>query len=447
MMPYYHVAITKKTGQDRTAFAFNMSREKLEKEIIAPLKQQKVFLCYNAMIYPTDIETIVISETEEPALKVLKRTRLARVTKKLFSTEKAHAEHIDDWTIIEAGKDVTRSLIGGLYISEETLKPERLVQKPEVSKDELKNYLNEFLRLYRLEAKKRYPAYFNDFPFYSAVRAIGVISPNYVYIIFTRDENPKASTTDVFGENDMPELLRVKDGINMRRQDIFRLLEIKTYIPDQVHKFWQERATGLRAPFLEPCISEAVDESIKNHHVNFVETEKDPNQVVSGSYAPSVIPKYSFVYNTVDETSLTDKIREIIDKTEEGEVLIAGWVDSVGVRLLGTLRKRHIKFRLITHRPSTSEKGQSPSDTFEVFGKLVEEYSESVRVLPKLHTRLLISDTEALVSAADLTKDSLETKYEAGISTTDGVTIMKMKDFFEELWKAGTKLKTTKAKA
>lgn len=319
-------------------------------------------------------------------------------------------------------------------------------KKPEVSKDELKNYLDEFLRLYRTEVKKRYSAYFNDFPFCSAVKAIGVISLHYVYIFFTRDNDPKKTTIEVFDENDFPELLRVKDAISMKEQDILALLGVKSYIPDLVRCFWQEHHSGLRLSFIGPSIPKAVDGSIQNHYEYYVETGKDPTCVISGEYESPVISKYSFVCNTVDDTKLSNKIRDIIEKTEEGEVVVAGWVDSTGMRLLSSLTKRNIKFRVITHRPSDSEKRQSPSDISETFSKLAKEYAENVRVLPHLHARLLISDKEALVSTADLTKESLEVKYEAGISTTDGLAIMKMKELFEKLWEASTRLSTPRTR-
>ena len=449
-MPYYHVAITKKTGRERWAFAFNMSLERIVKEIITPLQQQTIFLCGKSIISPTDIEKIVISKTEELAPEILKKTRPMRFLKKFaggFSTTSEEDEYIDQWTIIRAGKDVTRELVTGFVIPEAP-KPaggeER--NKPEVTKDELKNYLKEFLKLYRAEVKNKYPAYFNQFPFYSALKAIGVISPHYVYIVFTREGNPNTTSIDVFDENDIPELIKVKDAINMKEQDIFALLGIKSYIPDLVHNMWQEHHSGLRSSFVEPSISAAVGESIKNHYTNCVETEKDPTYAISKDYKSPVISKYTFLCNTIEDTELSNKIEEIIDKTDMGEVLIAGWVDSFGLRLLSSLAKRNIKFRVITHRPSTSEKWQPPSDTSEGFAKLAKEYAENVRVLPKLHTRLLISDKEALVSTADLTKESLGTKYEAGISTTDGFMILKMKEFFENLWKTSTTLSTTKTK-
>jgi hypothetical protein len=318
---------------------------------------------------------------------------------------------------------------------------------PEVSKEELRNYLGEFLRLYRSEVKKKYPAYFNEFPFYPALKTIGVISPHHVYIIFTRDGNPKTTTIEVSNESDIPELLRVKDAIYPKREEVYGLLGVKTHIPDLVRSLSDGQTKGARSYFIEPKISLAVDESITNHHTDSVEIGKDITWTVSGVPTETVIPKYAFLHNTLDKTKLSDKIGDLIERVEEGEVLIAGWVDSYGMRLLNSLTERNIKFRIVTHKPSTSERGSVPSDTLETFAKLAKEYTGNVRVLAKLHARLLISDREALVSAADLTKESMGAKYEAGISTTDGLAIIQLKEFFEKLWKAGIQLSAPKGKS
>jgi len=451
-MSYYHVAITKKTGKDPYVFVFNLSEERIEREIVAPIRQQKPFMCHNSMIYPTDIENIVISKTAEPARQVLGKSRISRAARKvgrvLISTPAD--DNIDEWAVIRAGKDVTTDLIRELYATEEIPQLSESKSeprtKPEVSKAELKNYLEEFLKLYRTEVKRIYPACFNEFPFCSSVRAIGVISLHYVYIFFTRDGNPKQTTIEVYDENDFPELLRVKDFISMKEQDILAILGVKNYIPDLVRCFWNEHHSGLRLSFIGPSISKSVNDSIKNQYEHCVDTGRDLTYVISGEYKSPVISKYAFLCNTMDDTALSNRIREIIEKTEDGEVLVAGWVDSTGMRLLSSLTKRNVKFRIITHRPSDIEKRQSPSDTSEIFSKLAKDYVENVRVLPQLHTRLLISDKEALVSTADLTKESLGVKYEAGISTTDGLAIIKMKEFFEKLWEASTKLSTSKIK-
>lgn len=120
-MPYYHVAITKKTGRRRWAFAINMSHESVKKEIVTPLTQQKMFMCGKSMVSPIDIESIVISETEEPASKILARTRMKRIVKKFFS-DKEGLEGIDEWAVINEGKDVTRKLMKGFNISAEIVR-------------------------------------------------------------------------------------------------------------------------------------------------------------------------------------------------------------------------------------------------------------------------------------------------------------------------------------
>lgn len=319
----------------------------------------------------------------------------------------------------------------------------------EISRDELKGYLKEFLKSYRIRIRKKYPAYFNEFPFYSALRAIGVMTPNKVYIIFTKDGNPRKTTIEVFDENDIPELLRVKDAYNAKWDDIYALLGIKTHIPDCVSQpfFGDDRLSGIRPAFNEQNTAKTVDKSIGMHYRISVEKGEDITEVVSGTYSPSIIPRYGFVCNTMDETPLTEKVKEIFDKLEEGEeVLIAGWIGSFGVRLLNTLRRKNVTFRIITHKPTRPEKGKSPSDQYEVFTKVLsKKYPENTRILTNLHARLLISDKEALVSSADLTKDSQEGKFEAGISIMDGLTIAKLKEFFEKMWEASDKLHVPKA--
>jgi len=319
----------------------------------------------------------------------------------------------------------------------------------EISKDELRDYLKTFIKFYRLKIKTEYPAYFNEFPFYSALKAIGVMTRNRVYIIFTKDGNPNRTKIEVLDETDIPELMRIKDKYTPKNENIYALLGIKTYIPDLVHvAFFQvyagKRTLGKRESFDSTNLAKAISESIKHHYVASVEKEEDITMVVNGTYAPSVIPRYSFVCNTMDETSLKEKVQEIFDRAEEGEeILVAGWIGSYGVRLLNSLKKRNVKFRIVTHKPTPPEKGKSPSDQYDIFTRvLTRKYPENVRILTRLHARLLISDKEALVSTADLTKESHEAKYEAGMSTTDGLTISELRGFFEGMWKEGTKLRT-----
>lgn len=312
----------------------------------------------------------------------------------------------------------------------------------------MRNYLKTFLKTYRSKIRLKYPAYFNEFPFYGALKAIGVITHNKVYIIFTKDGNPTKTTVEVLDENDIPELMRVKDALSPKDDDIYALLGIKTYIwdiepYDSHHRLRINRDAKY---FDEQKAREMASLSIRYHYGNSVEPEKDITRVTKlgkGEYQPTITSRYSFVYNTVDERSLREKVEEIFAKAEEGEeVLISGWIGSFAMPLLKSLTKKNVNFRIITHRPTSPERGKSTSDQYDIFTNvLAKKYPENVRIFGKLHARLLISEKEALVSPADLTKDSHEGKFEAGISTTDGLTILELKKFFEKMWESATKLR------
>ena len=318
-----------------------------------------------------------------------------------------------------------------------------------VTKDQLENYLRVFLKTYRSHIKKEYPAYFNEFPFYGALKVIGVITHNKVYIIFTKDGNPKKTTFEVLDETDIPELMRVKDAIFRKEEDIFALLDIKTYIwdlPSSNYDYYN-RVNGDAECFDEKDASRVALSSIKFHYKSIFDRRRKITRVTElgkGEYKPPITSKYSFVYNTVDERSLRVKVEKIFDKAEEGEeILITGWIGSFATPLLKSLTEKNVKFRIITHRPTPPERGKSTSDQYDIFTKvLAKKYPGNVRILGKLHARLLISEKEALVSTADLTRDSHEGKFEAGISTTDGLTIKKLKEFFEKMWEAAEPLKT-----
>jgi hypothetical protein len=304
-----------------------------------------------------------------------------------------------------------------------------------------------YLKSYRSEIKERYPAYFNEFPFYAPLRVIGVITQQKVYIIFTKDGNPKKTSFEVLDETDIPELMRVKDAIFRKDEDIFALLGIKTLFWEMSvgRKLYTEREQGDARYFDEDNANRAATISIRFHYERLFDHQGDVIRVTSlgrGQYKPTVESKYRFVYNSIEEKSLKTKVEEILARAEEGEeILITGWIGSFAIRFLNALKKRNIKFRIITHKPSSPKKGKPASDEYDIFTKvLTKEFSDNVRILGKLHARLLLSEKEALVSTADFTKDSHEEKFEAGISTTDGLMILELKKFFEKMWESATRL-------
>jgi len=122
-MPYYHVAIANKSGKIRWAFAFNMSKEQVDERIVLPFKQQRPFMCGKRVIQPSDIELIKISKTDETSSEILANSGRSRTFRKvmgrLMSEHGAEDEHVDEWYVIDAGKDATRELIEEISLLKE----------------------------------------------------------------------------------------------------------------------------------------------------------------------------------------------------------------------------------------------------------------------------------------------------------------------------------------
>lgn len=119
-MPYYHVKITKKNGNTKFVFAFDLSKNQLMNEIVTPFLKGQQFMCEKSVVRPTEIDYIGINVTEQSSADILRKTRSKRIMRKLLlnaiATDRSNRTSprlIDAEYIINAGKDVTRELIKG----------------------------------------------------------------------------------------------------------------------------------------------------------------------------------------------------------------------------------------------------------------------------------------------------------------------------------------------
>lgn len=175
-MAYYHVAIANKSGKIRWAFAFNMSKEQVDERIVLPFKKQLPFMCGKRVIQPSDIEFIKISKTDEKYSETLRKSGRKRTFRKVMSRLVAEHgeedEHIDEWYVIDAGKDVTGELIGEISLPKEISKARtlfaNLITHPKIKQASQNQFKNEQYRLAVLDAmislevmikeKAKYPA-------------------------------------------------------------------------------------------------------------------------------------------------------------------------------------------------------------------------------------------------------------------------------------------------
>ncbi|HZK62470.1 MAG TPA: phospholipase D-like domain-containing protein [Anaerovoracaceae bacterium] len=116
-MPYYHVVINKKSGKQPLVFRFNLSKHQID-ELTVDFMKKSSFMFGKFVIQPLEIESIRITETEEKAKKILlngsKKRTFSKTVAKLFSDSSISGPHIDEWHVINSGKDVTKDLTAKL---------------------------------------------------------------------------------------------------------------------------------------------------------------------------------------------------------------------------------------------------------------------------------------------------------------------------------------------
>ncbi len=116
-MPYYHVVINKKSGKSPLVFKFNLSKQQIDKLTEAIMKKSS-FMFGKFVIQPLEIESIRITETKEKAKKILstgsKKRTFSKTVSKLFLDPSISGPHIDEWHVINSGKDVTKDLTAKL---------------------------------------------------------------------------------------------------------------------------------------------------------------------------------------------------------------------------------------------------------------------------------------------------------------------------------------------
>ncbi|NMC61053.1 MAG: MBL fold metallo-hydrolase [Candidatus Methanofastidiosa archaeon] len=153
---------------------------------------------------------------------------------------------------------------------------------------------------------------------------------------------------------------------------------------------------------------------------------KPPSKITYEEKLPPIECPFEFIVTTPQDKILKDRAIALIENTKN-ELLITGYLDDSIVSFIIDSVKRGVKvkaiFRHIT-RPGNKK----------AF-KILRNNGAEARVHRDCHARFLVSDTrEALISSADLTRDSFYDHFEAGILTTDNNTIKKTRDFFYRMW-------------
>ncbi|MBP6932098.1 MAG: MBL fold metallo-hydrolase [Candidatus Methanofastidiosum sp.] len=156
-----------------------------------------------------------------------------------------------------------------------------------------------------------------------------------------------------------------------------------------------------------------------------LEAEIESKKVIYEELPPLESP-FEVIFTTPQDKIIKDRSINLIVKSQN-ELLIAGYLDDSIVSFIVDVAKKGTKvkaiFRHIT-RPGNKK----------AF-KILKSGGVEARVNRECHARFIVSDDrEAMVSSADLTRDSFYDHFEAGIVTSDKKTINKLRDFFYKMW-------------
>lgn len=137
----------------------------------------------------------------------------------------------------------------------------------------------------------------------------------------------------------------------------------------------------------------------------------------------STVPPY--------DKSLLSYSEEMIKTTSENLKIITPYIDMSLISIILDKYDEKIDIKIIT-RNRASFSGKSSKEAFE---HIHEKLKTNHRHNDLIHSRIILKDkSEALVSSADLTQDSLLGQFNAGIVTTEKNTVMKLLEYFENVW-------------
>lgn len=143
---------------------------------------------------------------------------------------------------------------------------------------------------------------------------------------------------------------------------------------------------------------------------------------------------YTFIVTTPKEASETvyGEISRELSKAKREVLICSPWITYIVDELSNFKKKINIKIitRLIKE---DIDKGVTDLDKFRVLKK---DFGAEIRYNNDLHAKMMIIDNSiAIISSANLTKKGLSVNYEAGVCLKDKNMIRKITLFFDDVWK------------
>lgn len=148
---------------------------------------------------------------------------------------------------------------------------------------------------------------------------------------------------------------------------------------------------------------------------------------------------YTFIVTTPTEASNTvyGEINKELSKAQQEILICSPWITYIVDELSNFKKKeskKKINIKIITRLIKEDiEKGVTDLDKFRI---LKDVFGAEIRYNNNLHAKMIIIDNSiAIISSANLTKKGLSVNYEAGVCLKDKNMIKKITLFFDDIWK------------
>lgn len=256
---------------------------------------------------------------------------------------------------------------------------------------------------------------------YLRIIAVSFKGPNatglYLYISYKSIKNMEVSK----------EILELAEKIKKYRTDVKLVEELK-----------------IKKEALEKRI-EGLEENIKILKINTIEQNKLFGQIGELEEEKKKLKldleksrmAYTFIVTTPNEASNTvyGEISRELSKAQQEILISSPWITSI-IDELSSFKEKGGKtnIKIITRLIKEDiEKGVTDLDKLRV---LKDTFSAEIRYNNDLHAKMVVVDNSvAIISSANLTKKGLSVNYEAGICLRDQETINKVTQFFNDIWK------------
>lgn len=162
-------------------------------------------------------------------------------------------------------------------------------------------------------------------------------------------------------------------------------------------------------------------------------TPKKIRLTVWEEWDESILPLDVVTTTPPQDTSIDESIQKMITSAKKHLKILSPYVDMYLIKELLEQKEKGIKIFIVTRDVDEVKKQRGNVQALQF---IQDAFGENHKVNPFIHSRIIIKDDlEAMVSSADLTRDSLRSHYNAGLILSDPILLQKLLSYFKQIFK------------